>query len=158
MRWNKRWNWLFEWGLRQQFVRSIFALACRLYRASLRWLCRLSSARPWRTTRVWWSSGWVRLAEDASLQAGNAPSAPGDLDAALGVLTGSGYLAGVADQAGKVTPLAEMKVDELRELALQMGIPEAAKLKKAELVTAIAATEVQYPVKDEQSSGQNGEQ
>ncbi len=100
----------------------------------------------------------VRLAEDASLQAGNAPSAPGDLDAALGGLTGSGYLAGVADQAGKVTPLAEMKVDELRELAVQMGIPEAAKLKKAELVTAIAATEVQYPVKDEQSSGQNGEQ
>lgn len=100
----------------------------------------------------------VRLAEDASLQAGDAPSAPGDLDATLGVLTGSGYLAGVADQAGKVTPLAEMKVDELRELALQMGIPEAAKLKKAELVTAIAATEVQYPVKDEQSSGQNGEQ
>ena len=100
----------------------------------------------------------VRLAEDTSLQAGDAPSAPGDLDAALGVLTGSGYLAGVADQAGKVTPLAEMKVDELRELAVQMGIPEAAKLKKAELVTAIAATEVQYPVKDEQSSGQNGEQ
>ena len=106
----------------------------------------------------------VRLAEDASLQAGDAPSAPGDLDATLGVLTGSGYLAGVAiqnsdaTQAGKVTPLAEMKVDELRELALQMGIPEAAKLKKAELVTAIAATEVQYPVKDEQSSGQSGEQ
>lgn len=100
----------------------------------------------------------VRLAEDASLQAGDAPSAPGDLDATLGVLTGSGYLAGVATLAGKVTPLAEMKVDELRELALQMGIPEAAKLKKAELVTAIAATEVQYPVKDEQSPGQNGEQ
>ncbi|TNI74844.1 Rho termination factor N-terminal domain-containing protein [Aeromonas veronii] len=100
----------------------------------------------------------VRLAEDASLQTGDAPSAPGDLDATLGVLTGSGYLAGVATLAGKVTPLAEMKVDELRELALQMGIPEAAKLKKAELVTAIAATEVQYPVKDEQSSGQNGEQ
>lgn len=106
----------------------------------------------------------VRLAEDASLQAGNAPSAPGELDTTLGVLTGSGYLAGVATQntdatqAGKVTPLAEMKVDELRELALQMGIPDAAKLKKAELVTAIAATEVQYPVKDEQSSGQNGEQ
>ncbi|WP_457936407.1 Rho termination factor N-terminal domain-containing protein [Aeromonas veronii] len=104
----------------------------------------------------------VRLAEDTSFQAGDAPSAPGDLDATLGVLTGSGYLAGVATQlatqAGKVTPLAEMKVDELRELALQMGIPEAAKLKKAELVTAIAATEVQYPVKDEQSSGQNGEQ
>lgn len=100
----------------------------------------------------------VRLAEDASLQAGDAPSALGDLDATLGVLTGSGYLAGVATLAGKVTPLAEMKVDELRELALQMGIPEAAKLKKAELVTAIAATEVQNPVKDEQSSGQNGEQ
>ncbi|EKP0260062.1 Rho termination factor N-terminal domain-containing protein [Aeromonas sobria] len=100
----------------------------------------------------------VRLAEDASLQAGDAPSSAGDLDATLGVLTGSGYLAGVATLAGKVTPLAEMKVDELRELALQMGIPEAAKLKKAELVTAIAATEVQYPVTDEQSSGQNGEQ
>ena len=106
----------------------------------------------------------VRLAENTSLQAGDAPSAPGDLDSTLGVLTGSGYLAGVATQnsdatlAGKVTPLAEMKVDELRELALQMGIPEAAKLKKAELVTAIAATDVQYPVKDEQSSGQNGEQ
>ncbi len=99
----------------------------------------------------------VRLAENASLQASDAPSAPGDLDATLGVLTGSGYLAGVAT-AGKVTPLAEMKVDELRELAVQMGIPEATKLKKAELVTAIAATEVQYPVKDEQSSGQNGEQ
>jgi hypothetical protein len=100
----------------------------------------------------------VRLAENASLQTGDAPSAPGDLDATLGVLTGSGYLAGVATLAGKVTPLAEMKVDELRELAVQMGIPEATKLKKAELVTAIAATEVQYPVKDEQSSGQNGEQ
>ncbi|WP_236342365.1 Rho termination factor N-terminal domain-containing protein [Aeromonas veronii] len=100
----------------------------------------------------------VRLAEDASLQAGDAPSAPGDLDTTLGVLTGAGYLAGVATLAGKVTPLAEMKVDELRELAVQMGIPEAAKLKKAELVTAIAATDVQYPVKDEQSSGQNGEQ
>ncbi|WP_279507572.1 Rho termination factor N-terminal domain-containing protein [Aeromonas veronii] len=100
----------------------------------------------------------VRLAENASLQASDAPSAPGDLDATLGVLTGSGYLAGVATLAGKVTPLAEMKVDELRELAVQMGIPEATKLKKAELVTAIAATEVQYPVKDEQSSGQNGEQ
>ena len=100
----------------------------------------------------------VRLAEDASLQAGDAPSAPGDLDATLGVLTGSGYLAGGATLAGKVTPLAEMKVDELRELALQMGIPEAAKLKKAELVTAIAATDVQYPGKDEQLSGQNGEQ
>lgn len=103
----------------------------------------------------------VRLAENTS---GDAPSAPGDLDTTLGVLTGSGHLAGVATQnsdatqAGKVTPLAEMKVDELRELALQMGIPEAAKLKKAELVTAIAATDVQYPVKDEQPSGQNGEQ
>ncbi|WP_457936439.1 Rho termination factor N-terminal domain-containing protein [Aeromonas veronii] len=86
----------------------------------------------------------VRLAEDTScFQAGDAPSAPGDLDATLGVLTGQA-MAGVATWAGKVA-LAEMKVDELRELALQMGIPEAAKLKKAELVTAIAATEVQYP-------------
>ena len=65
----------------------------------------------------------------------------------MGGLTGSGYLAGVATLDGKVTPLAEMKVDELRELAVKMAIPGAAGMKKAELVAAIAATEVQYPVR-----------
>lgn len=67
----------------------------------------------------------------------------------MGGLTGSGYLAGVATLDGKVTPLAEMKVDELRTLAVEMAIPGAAGMKKAELAAAIAATEVQYPVKDE---------
>ncbi len=91
----------------------------------------------------------TRLGEDVALASADAPQTNGDLDAAVGGLTGSGYLAGVATLDGKVTPLAEMKVDELRELAVEMAIPGAAGMKKAELAAAIAATEVQYPVKDE---------
>lgn len=91
----------------------------------------------------------TRLGEDVALAPADAPPSNGDLDTAVGGLTGSGYLAGVATLDGKVTPLAEMKVDELRELAVEMAIPDAANMKKAELVAAIAATEVQYPVKDE---------
>ncbi|MFQ2716477.1 Rho termination factor N-terminal domain-containing protein [Aeromonas caviae] len=89
------------------------------------------------------------LLEGVALTSADAPPTDRDLDAAVGGLTVSGYLAGVATLAGKVTPLAEMKVDELRALAVEMAIPGAASMKKAELVTAIAATEVQYPVKDE---------
>ncbi|MCS3766934.1 hypothetical protein HNP12_000982 [Aeromonas hydrophila] len=89
------------------------------------------------------------LLEGVSPAPADAPQTDRDLDAAVGGLTGSGYLAGVATLAGKVTPLAEMKVDELRVLAVEMAIPGAAGMKKAELVAAIAATEVQYPVKDE---------
>ena len=91
----------------------------------------------------------TRLGEDVALAPADAPPTERDLDAAVGGLTGSGYLAGVATLDGKVTPLAEMKVDELRELAVEMAIPGAASMKKAELAAAIAATEVQYPVKDE---------
>ncbi|MCY9821637.1 Rho termination factor N-terminal domain-containing protein [Aeromonas media] len=91
----------------------------------------------------------TRLGEGVSPAPADAPPTQRDLDAAVGGLTGSGYLAGVATLDGKVTPLAEMKVDELRELAVEMGIPGAASMKKAELAAAIAATEVQYPVKDE---------
>ncbi|UDN28831.1 Rho termination factor N-terminal domain-containing protein [Aeromonas caviae] len=91
----------------------------------------------------------TRLGQDVAPATADAPQTNGDLDAAVGGLTGSGYLAGVATLDGKVTPLAEMKVDELRELAVEMAIPGAASMKKAELVAAIAATEVQYPVKDE---------
>ncbi len=89
------------------------------------------------------------LLEGVALTSADAPPTDRDLDAAVGGLTVSGYLAGVATLAGKVTPLAEMKVDELRALAVEMAIPGAASMKKAELVTAIAATEVKYPVKDE---------
>ena len=88
----------------------------------------------------------MRLAEDALLSAGDAPSPDGDLDTTVGGLTGSGYLAGVATLDGKVTPLAEMKVDELRALAVEMAIPDAAGMKKAELQAAIVATQVQQPV------------
>ncbi|WP_421191402.1 Rho termination factor N-terminal domain-containing protein [Aeromonas enteropelogenes] len=91
----------------------------------------------------------TRLGQDVAPATADAPQTDGDLDAAVGGLTGSGYLAGVATLDGKVTPLAEMKVDELRELAVEMAIQGAAGMKKAELVAAIAATEVQYPVKDE---------
>ncbi|MFQ2803536.1 Rho termination factor N-terminal domain-containing protein [Aeromonas caviae] len=91
----------------------------------------------------------TRLGQDVAPATADAPQTGRDLDAAVGGLTGSGYLAGVATLDGKVTPLAEMKVDELRELAVEMAIPGAASMKKAELVAAIAATEVQYPVKDE---------
>lgn len=91
----------------------------------------------------------TRLGQDVTPATADAPQTNGDLDPAVGGLTGSGYLAGVATLDGKVTPLAEMKVDELRELAVEMVIPGAAGMKKAELVAAIAATEVQYPVKDE---------
>ncbi|MBF4797914.1 hypothetical protein F3H83_01585 [Aeromonas hydrophila] len=91
----------------------------------------------------------TRLGEDVSLAPADAPPTERDLDAAVGGLTGSGYLAGVATLDGKVTPLAEMKVDELRKLAVEMAIPGAANMKKAELAAAIAATEVQYPVKGE---------
>ncbi|MFQ2529946.1 Rho termination factor N-terminal domain-containing protein [Aeromonas caviae] len=91
----------------------------------------------------------TRLGQDVAPATADAPQTDGDLDAAVGGLTGSGYLAGVATLDGKVTPLAEMKVDELRELAVEMAIPGAASMKKAELAAAIAATEVQYPVKDE---------
>ncbi len=91
----------------------------------------------------------TRLGENVAPAAIDAPQTGRDLDAAVGGLTGSGYLAGVATLAGKVTPLAEMKVDELRELAVEMAIPGAAGMKKAELAAAIAETEVQYPVKDE---------
>jgi hypothetical protein len=91
----------------------------------------------------------TRLGEDVALASADAPPTERDLDAAVGGLTGSGYLAGVATLDGKVTPLAEMKVDELRKLAVDMAIPGAANMKKAELAAAIAATEVQYPVKDE---------
>ena len=89
------------------------------------------------------------LLEGVALAPADTPQTDRDLDAAVGGLTGSGYLAGVATLDGKVTPLAEMKVDELRELAVKMAIPGAASMKKAELAAAIAATEVQYPVKDE---------
>lgn len=94
----------------------------------------------------------VRLAEDVAgaEPAPDAPQAAGDLDdAALGELSGemaTGTLAGVATADGKVTPLAEMKLDELRELAKDLKIPGAAGMKKADLVAAIANTEVQYPV------------
>lgn len=91
----------------------------------------------------------TRLGQDVAPATADAPQTNGDLDAAVGGLTGSGYLAGVATLDGKVTPLDEMKVDELRELAVEMAIPGAASMKKAELVAAIAATEVQFPVKDE---------
>lgn len=91
----------------------------------------------------------TRLGQDVAPATADAPQTNGDLDAAVGGLTGSGYLAGVVTWDGKVTPLDEMKVDELRELAVEMAIPGAAGMKKAELVAAIAATEVQYPVKDE---------
>ncbi|MNE69747.1 hypothetical protein D3C80_1654920 [compost metagenome] len=91
----------------------------------------------------------TRLGQDVTPATADAPQTNGDLDPAVGGLTGSGYLAGVATLDGKVTPLAEMKVDELRELAVEMAIPGAASMKKAELAAAIAATEVQYPVKDE---------
>ncbi|MFM5189264.1 Rho termination factor N-terminal domain-containing protein [Aeromonas caviae] len=91
----------------------------------------------------------TRLGQDVAPATADAPQTGRDLDAAVGGLTGSGYLAGVATLDGKVTPLAEMKVDELRELAVEMAIPGAAGMKKAELLAAIAATEVQYPVKDE---------
>ncbi|MFM4756446.1 Rho termination factor N-terminal domain-containing protein [Aeromonas caviae] len=91
----------------------------------------------------------TRLGQDVAPATADAPQTGRDLDAAVGGLTGSGYLAGVATLDGKVTPLAEMKVDELRELAVEMAIPGAASMKKAELAAAIAATEVQYPVKDE---------
>lgn len=91
----------------------------------------------------------TRLGQDVVPATADAPQTDGDLDAAVGGLTGSGYLAGVATLDGKVTPLVEMKVDELRELAVEMAIQGAAGMKKAELVAAIAATEVQYPVKDE---------
>ncbi|MFM5797805.1 Rho termination factor N-terminal domain-containing protein [Aeromonas caviae] len=91
----------------------------------------------------------TRLDEGVAPATTDAPQTGRDLDAALGGLTGSGYLAGVATLDGKVTPLAEMKVDELRKLAVEMAIPGAASMKKAELAAAIAATEVQYPVKDE---------
>ena len=91
----------------------------------------------------------TRLGENVASAATDTPQTDRDLDAAVGGLTGSGYLAGVTTLDGKVTPLAEMKVDELRELAVKMAIPGAASMKKAELVAAIAATEVQYPVKDE---------
>lgn len=91
----------------------------------------------------------TRLGQDVAPATADAPQTDGDLDAAVGGLTGSGYLAGVATLDGKVTPLAKMKVDELRELAVEMAIPGAASMKKAELAAAIAATEVQYPVKDE---------
>ncbi|QLL90792.1 Rho termination factor N-terminal domain-containing protein [Aeromonas rivipollensis] len=91
----------------------------------------------------------TRLGQDVAPATTDAPQTNGDLDPAVGGLTGSGYLAGVATLDGKVTPLVEMKVDELRELAVEMAIPGAASMKKAELAAAIAATEVQYPVKDE---------
>lgn len=91
----------------------------------------------------------TRLGQDVTPATADAPQTNGDLDPAVGGLTGSGYLAGVATLDGKVTPLAEMKVDELRELAVKMAIPGAASMKKAELAAAIAAIEVQYPVKDE---------
>lgn len=88
----------------------------------------------------------MRLAEDALLSAGDTPSPDGDLDPALGDLSqgmATGSLAGVATA---VTPLAEMKVDELRALAVEMAIPDAAGMKKAELQAAIVATQVQQPV------------
>lgn len=88
----------------------------------------------------------MRLAEDALLSAGDAPSPDGDLDPALGDLSqgmATGSLAGVATT---VTPLVEMKVDELRALAVEMAIPDAAGMKKAELQAAIVATQVQQPV------------
>lgn len=91
----------------------------------------------------------MRLAKDALLPAGDAPSPDGDLDPALGDLSQgmvTGSLASVATADGKVTLLAEMKVDELRALAVEMAIPGAADMKKAELLAAIVATQVQQPV------------
>ncbi|MOA60151.1 hypothetical protein D3C78_1849600 [compost metagenome] len=65
-------------------------------------------------------------------------------DLSQGMATGS--LAGMATADGKVTLLAEMKVDELRALAVEMAIPDAAGMKKAELQAAIVAIQVQQPV------------
>lgn len=45
--------------------------------------------------------------------------------------------------------LEEMKVDELRQLAEDMGIDTSSLKKKAELVEAIAAEEVEAPAQDE---------
>ncbi|MNQ96420.1 hypothetical protein D3C85_1120240 [compost metagenome] len=83
----------------------------------------------------------MRLAKDALLSAGDAPSPDGDLDPALGDLS-----QGMATADGRAIPLAEMKVDELRALAVEMAIPDAAGMKKAELLAAIVATQVQQPV------------
>lgn len=45
--------------------------------------------------------------------------------------------------------LEEMKVDELRQIAEDMGIDTSSLKKKAELVEAIAAEEVEAPAQDE---------
>ena len=62
-------------------VRSIFARAWRLHLASLSWMCRLCSARPWRPIR---RLVVTRLGQDVAPATTDAPQTNGDLDAAVG--------------------------------------------------------------------------
>lgn len=57
----------------------------------------------------------------------------------------TGTIAGVKDLDGTERNLAEMKVDELREIAISLEVTGAKGLKKDELIAAIQATEVQVP-------------
>jgi len=75
--------------------------------------------------------------------AGDAAAGELALDSASGDLV-PGTLAGVVDQDGTVRDLAGMKVDELKDLAKELEIVGYADMKKADLVAAIQATEIQY--------------
>lgn len=54
-----------------------------------------------------------------------------------------GTLAGVQNEDGSTTALEDMKVDELREIAKEMEIEGFATLRKAELIDAIKAEQVE---------------
>lgn len=54
-------------------------------------------------------------------------------------------IAGVKDHDGTERNLDEMKVDELRELAISLDVEGAKGMKKAELIAAIKSIEVKVP-------------
>ncbi|QSX32619.1 Rho termination factor N-terminal domain-containing protein [Shewanella avicenniae] len=62
-----------------------------------------------------------------------------------GVKVVDGFIAGVADADGKVTALKDMKADELKALAKDLGIEGYANMTKPKLAEAIAAVPVQAP-------------
>lgn len=101
----------------------------------------------------------VRLDEDLALAPADASATDGDLDAAVGSLTGSGDLAGISPTADQLATLADMKADDLRTQAVGMQIPGAASMKKAELVAAIATAQARQSVavSGAKSSQQGGE-
>lgn len=76
-------------------------------------------------------------------QAGGDPDPQGTVGTAGVSESMTGHIDGVVNADGTQQDLAELKVDELRDLAKELEISGYSDMKKAELVTAIKAEQVE---------------